>query len=113
MLKQIIQRVARHSLKPSLLTVQAIRYWGDNPRDNTRDNRSGSRRYQREDTRGFTENSAKVVTMTLDDIEDKVTLADLNPGMRQRLERHDIKELFPVQQACYKLFTEGRGLIVK
>lgn len=51
--------------------------------------------------------------MTIDEIENQVTLADLNPSMRKRLESMEIEELFPVQSACYQLFVDGRELIVK
>ena len=40
-------------------------------------------------------------------------LHDLRPEQRQRLEREDIEDLFPVQKACFKLFVEGREVIVK
>jgi len=61
----------------------------------------------------FTKNSGKIETMTLEDITKKVTLEDLHIASQEKLVKEGISELFPVQQATYDLFVQGRELIVK
>ena len=40
-------------------------------------------------------------------------MEDLTESVREHLESQGVDELFPVQQATFKLFTEGEELIVK
>lgn len=54
-----------------------------------------------------------IETVTLDEITEKVTLADLTPDMSSRLKKAGVAELLPVQQATYKLFLGGREILVK
>ncbi|CDW89731.1 dead-box atp-dependent rna helicase 53-like [Stylonychia lemnae] len=54
-----------------------------------------------------------LTTFTLENIQDKVTLADLHENSRQKLIDAGIQELMPVQQATYNLFINNNEIIVK
>jgi len=68
---------------------------------------------QGEIAKTFTSNSLSIKTVTLDQIDNQVTLEELRPETKNRLQAANVLELFPVQQAVYSLFLEGRELIVK
>jgi superfamily II DNA/RNA helicase len=61
----------------------------------------------------FTRNTTGIETLTLEEITDLATMENLRPRTRQLLNKNGIEELFPSQQATFKLFVDGRELIVK
>lgn len=54
-------------------------------------------------------------TITLEEFTDeqKTMLGELHESTRQKLERAGVKELMPVQQVVFKLFVNGREIVVK
>lgn len=51
--------------------------------------------------------------VTEETITDKITLNDLDPRTAQILRSEGVNDLFLVQQATFKPFTEGREIVVK
>ncbi len=45
--------------------------------------------------------------------EERTFLKDLHPDIKKKLESQGVQELMPVQQVTYKLFSEGREIVVK
>lgn len=66
------------------------------------------------DSEGYSKNAGMIKTVTYDDLDcESVSVDDLSDRISTRLTRGGIQDLFPVQKAAYKLFIEGRELIVK
>ena len=68
----------------------------------------------RNEVKGYTSNSQSIQTVTYEDLDcDDLSLEDMSENIREKLDGHGVTELFPVQKATYKLFLDGRQLIVK
>lgn len=65
------------------------------------------------DTHFRSKSGVKIQKYTEETLPNKATLDDLEPDVREVLERKGVKDLFLVQQATYQPFVEGRELIVK
>lgn len=76
--------------------------------------RDFSQQRHEEDAEGYVSYSDKIQRLTYADIDcDDVTIDALDDSSRRMLQKGGIKELFPVQKAAYRLFVDGRELIVK
>ena len=58
--------------------------------------------------------SNKLTILTKENADEmEFSFEELSSGVQRRLERAGITDLFPVQKASFKLFMEGKELIVK
>lgn len=92
-----------------------MRYSYDNRGGNRSSNFNDRRELdeQRDMANMYSSNSKKIKTVTLDQIENLVTLEELREETKEKLKKENVTELFPVQQAAYSLFMKGHELIVK
>lgn len=128
-MKNLLGRVApatRHAITSSsqIMGCTSARFYRDNDRFSSfksydQDSRQGGYRksFNRSDENqradNYTKNLTGLKTLTLEEIEDKSSIDDLRPRTAQLLKKNGIEELFPVQEAAFKLFVDGKELVVK
>ena len=88
---------AAHSILTATRVATFSRYMADGPDYRELDNADK-----------YTQNSRRINTITLEDIEEKGDITDLRPAVQNKLEKNGIEKLFPVQEAVSKLFLDGQ-----
>ena len=100
-----IAPVSASMLQASQLTTTSVRMYGGGYRDEFDEDIQRAGKY--------TKNTRGIKVLTHEEIPDAASFSDLSAKQQSKLQQNGIDELFPVQSCVYKLFTEGKELVVK
>jgi hypothetical protein len=100
MLRTILKRVVQvqpQQLTQHLVKTQVMRFGYDNYSEDNRNFGDYDEMDQMDIARNFTSNSKGIKTVTIEQIENLVTLDEMRPETKRRLEAEGVTELFNVQ----------------